>query len=139
MKLSPSPSELNLPADARARAARSWPARPGSSFPVAPSLITLLSIPTVPRKYTAAFSTHCVHNYQGMSTVKHTYILLYLSNYSVGCTLGQISIIERHLPNIPSLNQSRHNLNCPRFDTKSKPFFCPRDSVLFCILQNIQI
>ena len=111
VKLSPSPSELNLPADARARAARSWPARPGRSFPVAPSLITLLSIPTVPRKYTAAFSTHCVHNYQRMSTIKHTYILLYLSNYSVTCTLGQIFILLNDSFQVFPLLSNRVNIS----------------------------
>ena len=57
------------------------------------SLITLLSIPTVPRKYTAAFSTHqhSVHNYPRIP-LSNTNILL-----SLACTLSQFDLNIYHI------------------------------------------
>ena len=120
-----------------------WPGlrRPGpvqlgpaaAAFPVSQSEPhhTFVPIPSSQKVHSSIFHSLCTQLSENVYTLKHIYVLFYLSNNSVTCTLSRVSIIERQ---IPSLAQSHQKLYCPSSGLKCKldlkPFICPRNSFL---------
>ena len=92
---------------------------------------TFVPIPSSQKVHSSIFHSLCTQLSENVYTLKHIYVLFYLSNNSVTCTLSRVSIIERQ---IPSLAQSHQKLYCPSSGLKCKldlkPFICPRNSFL---------